>query len=715
MDLRVYGNVTNATATHLASYLARNVSVSINALNATAVDAFRHTAVVRFAADPWLRGLRESVWLVVGVNPLCLERRALRLEAMLLLSEYPAAPLPSVSQATVAVAGIAGIVGGTFSLSVALQAGRSLFDQSMATCTIADDTMSILDSPLQLSLGSSAAAVHTGTAVGNAAVMLMFVAGQALLALLCVATGLRGSAVEAFALVRLPSWTSFPVLLLLQSTVTCAVVSVLVAEPAWAAASGLVLVCLLACVGMVGVRMRHGFDAHYVGDARSYGSGVAGVVSGGARAKAEFLRFLYGTGKWHGGGDHAAAKVEDPAGMFSEVGSGHFVAASGEPVEMHDITHTPAQPPAQLPSNTSAGQLHVLHGLGIAIEADVERLFLETHTFLDQYRLLFNDYNGANRSFVCVDAGLSVLVGMIGGLRAVVPNCIGLSCVVLLLFVVFLVTVVLRRPYNSSFLYWFTVVMTGGQAANALLTVVYVIGNEGDGGVSVALDVVTWISTVLAYLLLFRTATDAIPKGYIFYRKMRALVRGRVDAHGVMEVKDEGVVPLLEVVERLSGGGSLNSSFVLSRPDGDAIIEAEVEGAVVAAVTRPAENDDRREVELRSAAAFDRESHQMESVILSQPRDTHDRLQDSEKLLDDSGNLAKDEMLAELHTTHFPLREQLVSEFVMQRLELGAELEENDDLKRHSNGVDVDSFIYDCEVTDEDFSAAYDAILSFPS
>ncbi|CUI14499.1 membrane-associated protein, putative, partial [Bodo saltans] len=126
-----------------------------------------------------------------------------------------------------------------------------------------------------------------------------------------------------------------------------------------------------------------------------------------------------------------------------------------------------------------------------------------------------------------VDAGLSVLVGMVGGLRAIVPNCIGLSCVVLLLFVVFLVTVVLRRPYNSSFLYWFTVVMTGGQAANALLTVVYVIGNEGDGGVSVALDVVTWISTVLAYLLLFRTATDAIPKGYIFYRKMRALIRGR--------------------------------------------------------------------------------------------------------------------------------------------------------------------------------------------
>ncbi|CUI14500.1 Hypothetical protein, putative, partial [Bodo saltans] len=36
VDLRVYGNVTNATATHLASYLARNVSVSINALNATA-------------------------------------------------------------------------------------------------------------------------------------------------------------------------------------------------------------------------------------------------------------------------------------------------------------------------------------------------------------------------------------------------------------------------------------------------------------------------------------------------------------------------------------------------------------------------------------------------------------------------------------------------------------------------------------------------------
>ncbi|CUG86736.1 transmembrane protein, putative [Bodo saltans] len=252
--------------------------------------------------------------------------------------------------------------------------------------------------------------------------------------------------------------------------------------------------------------------------------------------------------------------------MFSEVGSGHFVAASGEPVEMHDITHTPAQPP-QLPS-TSAGQPHVLHGLGIAIEADVERLFLETHTFLDQYRLLFNDYNGANRSFVCVDAGLSVLVGMVGGLRAVVPNCIGLSCVVLLLFVVFLVTVVLRRPYNSSFLYWFTVVMTGGQAANALLTVVYVIGNEGDGGVSVALDVVTWISTVLAYLLLFRTATDAIPKGYIFYRKMRALVRGRVDAHGELEVK--AIMPMMHV-DHLSDrsvplalGGSLQGSFAAS-------------------------------------------------------------------------------------------------------------------------------------------------------
>ena len=213
----------------------------------------------------------------------------------------PAVPQPS-SVSAAQTAGKAGQVAVVAAVDpvMAAQAVRAGLSLALVVCAASPDPIGALYSPTGLALGHSDAMYYVGAAIGNMLLLCGFALAQIAIAALIRAVQPSRSWEDAFAIVRFPSLTVFPLMYLQQTTIAAGVTTIMSAEPGYLGVGvlAIILPSLPLPLAFLCVLRKSRFCCTYVDHDRSRGEG--GVL----------VYFFFGPGRWINNSDLPAKDAE---------------------------------------------------------------------------------------------------------------------------------------------------------------------------------------------------------------------------------------------------------------------------------------------------------------------------------------------------------------------------------------------------------------------
>lgn len=288
-----WGNVTGANDDDDAmrgvrAFVARTSEVRVTGAT---------SALLRLLADVGVYSvLTRRVVVGVSIRGSCLARSYLALSDVVVVEAAVSDPTQTaLSQNTQIVATSLSVV----SPVTAVQAMRNNLALAIQYCEAEEGTLDIVRSPTTMALGDSAVSSY----VGGAAMNHVLVLGILVLLFGVVAArrwSQRSTWREAMSAARFPAPLAFPMMVLIEPTATCAVVTILFAE-GYAVLIGYasLVLCGVYPVALL-VHLNSGFAA--VREAEPF---VVAEEGGAA-----FHRFLFGSGKWVDAVELGGARAE---------------------------------------------------------------------------------------------------------------------------------------------------------------------------------------------------------------------------------------------------------------------------------------------------------------------------------------------------------------------------------------------------------------------
>ncbi|CUI14189.1 membrane-associated protein, putative [Bodo saltans] len=267
---------------------ARTIRALIAATTIVRVTSDSH-ALVYLQTDAGVYGvLGRQVVIGVGILGECLARSYLTPHAELIIDATISNPTDStILSTTGAVTAIVAAVNPV----LAVQAQRNNIALAIQYCETSTGGIDVFRSPTTLAFGDSTVSAY----VGGAAMNHVIVAGMIVVMLGIVGIrrlGVGGSWRDALTTIRSPGPLSFPILVLVEPTATCAVITILYAEGRLVVIGyiSLFLCCLYPIVMLV--YLVRGFKAERI-QATTEADAVVDDV-GSSRIE----HFLFGKGKW---------------------------------------------------------------------------------------------------------------------------------------------------------------------------------------------------------------------------------------------------------------------------------------------------------------------------------------------------------------------------------------------------------------------------------
>jgi hypothetical protein len=245
-------------------------------------------ALVFLKADNAVYGsLARQTVIGIGLRGACLARSYLTLHGELPIEATIGDPAQS---SILANTGAVTTAVGVLNPVVAVQAQRNSLALSIQFCEADDGSIGILRSPTTLALGDSSVAAYVGGAAMNHVVVLAMLIIMSFIAWVRL-LGVGGTLMDALSTIRCPGPVAFPILLLIEPTATCAIITILFAEGKLVAIGFVSMaLCVSYPIVMIGYLLR-GFKA----ERRQSFDTVESVEATGST---RFERFMFGKGKW---------------------------------------------------------------------------------------------------------------------------------------------------------------------------------------------------------------------------------------------------------------------------------------------------------------------------------------------------------------------------------------------------------------------------------
>ena len=122
-------------------------------------------------------------------------------------------------------------------------------------------------------------------------------------------------------------------------------------------------------------------------------------------------------------------------------------------------------------------------------------------------RLLFCDYNERNCWFITIEMSMCVMCGLLGGIKLGFGRCNGVIIVLFVVLLVYIATLVIRRPYTSPLIFTFGAITTALQLFSVVMMMLHKFGD-----VSGALSAADVGSVIAMYVLLVQTIVGIYPR-----------------------------------------------------------------------------------------------------------------------------------------------------------------------------------------------------------
>lgn len=212
----------NASAEALLTFLRATTVVSVSGTRGVRVFLQRDSAIYRNLVS-------VTVNVSVGLSGRCLARADLfQVFATFVVNAYPDPNNPSQSTLSDATQNV-GTALTVVSPVSAVQASRNSLGFSILNCMIDTGNLDFVRSPTSLVLGSSSVGAYIGGAIMNHVLVIAIAALQGLVIGVNVAF-LKRPLFKAVGAARFPSLLIFPLMILLEATATCAIVTILYGE-----------------------------------------------------------------------------------------------------------------------------------------------------------------------------------------------------------------------------------------------------------------------------------------------------------------------------------------------------------------------------------------------------------------------------------------------------------------------------------------------------
>jgi hypothetical protein len=501
---------TSRSNSTLCRYVAANVSVHLAPSNnsfETSLDAAARPTVALLAFAPFTQEVAAAVFgdltpelengppvtarvqLVAGCFSSGISPASAPLEVSLegprrvaSDSEASAKKATSTARTTVATVGLFASGG-----AVAAQVSRTAFALGLLQCEPDQTQMDWMQDPLHVPVGGddSWVSFYAGPAVCNIALVCGVGALQVSVAWLLSTIG-DTSTYQAFAIVRYPSFLAFVILLLTDSTALGAIVSIVFGHHQHRIAGAVALIVLLA----LGVVLYRRFRP-----SQFKGTLVAAddpELPPEARMKVEGWRlFLFGHFKWHDTATLTLGQMDRAKARRIRDLQSHCVyqrVYAGEIAEYHDAqsqAEAAAFDAALLETGGDEAAARLVAKLNRAeASASVQRTWAELQQKIKQHdrgvvvgfcrsnKMFFDEYNDRVPHFYVFEYCVTLLVGVLEGIKLGSGKCAVVGAVFMGLMFVYLTAILVLRPQISVYEAGFSIVATSLQLASAVLFVV---------------------------------------------------------------------------------------------------------------------------------------------------------------------------------------------------------------------------------------------------
>jgi len=133
-------------------------------------------------------------------------------------------------------------------------------------------------------------------------------------------------------------------------------------------------------------------------------------------------------------------------------------------------------------------------------------------SFVGRFGDLFTDFHGSARYFLLVDALVAVVAGGLDGYAAASGSCFPLAIVLLVLFCLYLLFLLVKRPFTVVANNVFFVAVAAVQVGLAILAVMYLYSDKGDKS---TLRTLVTLSVVLQFGLIARALVDVVALAHL--------------------------------------------------------------------------------------------------------------------------------------------------------------------------------------------------------